>query len=211
MPDTKLLIATHNQGKVREYRSLLADLQLEVTYLDAEGITLDVKETGETFEENAVMKAQVYAEASGLLTWADDSGLEVDALAGAPGVRSARYGAPAARSDKDRWQLLLKRMAPVPDDARAARFQCVVALATPQGAVRTTSGVCEGRIGRAPRGDHGFGYDPVFLVADTDFQLTMAELQPDHKNRISHRGHAAQAAKQVLVELIDSEKASSGW
>jgi XTP/dITP diphosphohydrolase len=198
----KLLVATHNQGKVREYRALLADLPLEVTYLDAEGITFEAEETGQTFADNAAMKAQAYAALTGLLTWADDSGLEVDALGGEPGVLSARYGAPATRSDAERYQLLLSRLAGVPDLQRAARFRCVVALAWPDGRVATADGACEGRIAHAPRGAHGFGYDPIFLVADCDHQQTMAELDPDLKNQVSHRGRAAQAARQALAQWL---------
>jgi XTP/dITP diphosphohydrolase len=194
----KLLVATHNQGKVREYRALLADLPIEVTYLDAEGVTFEAEETGQTFAENAVMKAQAYAAWTGLLTWADDSGLEVDALGGEPGVLSARYGAPAARSDVERCQLLLSKLAGVPDSQRTARFRCVVALAWPDGRVVTTDGACQGRIAHAPIGEQGFGYDPVFLVADFDYRQTMAELDPDLKNRVSHRGRAARAAKGTL-------------
>lgn len=202
MTRQKLLIATHNQGKVREYRALLADLPLEVTYLDAEGVEDEVEETGETFEENAILKAKAYAELSGLLTWADDSGLVVDALDGEPGVRSARFGAPAARSDEDRYRLLLGRLEGVPETQRAARFRCVVALSWPDGRIRTTEGACEGRIGLAPAGQHGFGYDPVFLVAEANYQQTMAELEPAIKNRISHRGRAAQQAKEVLGDML---------
>ncbi len=198
----KLLVATHNQGKVREYRALLADLSIEVTYLDAEAITFEAEETGQTFAENAIMKAQAYAALTGLLTWADDSGLEVDALGGKPGVLSARYGAPAARSDAERYQVLLSQLAGVPDIQRAARFRCVVALAWPDGRVVTADGACEGRIARAPRGDHGFGYDPIFLVADFDHQQTMAELDPDLKNQVSHRGRAAQAARLALAQWL---------
>ena len=202
MMSHKLLIATHNQGKVREYRALLSDLSLEVTYLDAEGVTFEAEETGATFAENAVQKARAYAAATGLLTWADDSGLEVDAMDGAPGVLSARYGAPEARTDQDRYRLLLAQMAGVPEAARTARFHCVVALASPDGDVLTVDGVCEGRIAFGPRGSHGFGYDPIFLVADTGFAQTMAELDPKHKNTISHRGRAAQAAKRLLRETL---------
>lgn len=202
----KLLIATHNQGKVREYRALLAGLPFEVTYLDAEGITFEVEETGDTFEANAMLKAQAYAALSGLLTWADDSGLEVDALDGAPGVYSARYGAPAAHTDADRYALLLDQLTDTPEAARSARFRCVVALAWPDGRVVTTNGACEGRIGRVPRGDFGFGYDPVFLVADFDYLLAMAELKPDVKNEISHRARAAQAAKEVLGGRMQANK-----
>jgi len=202
VPPTKLLIATHNPGKVREYRALLANLPLEITYLDAEGIAFEVDETGATFADNAVLKARSYAAASGLLTWADDSGLEVDALNGEPGVYSARYGAPAARSDEERVRYLLDKLAGVPEAERTARFRCVVALATPAGEVRRVDGACEGRIGFEPRGENGFGYDPVFLVADYGYAVTLAELEPAIKNEISHRGHASQSAKQVLDKLI---------
>lgn len=198
----KLLVATHNQGKVREYRALLADLPIEVTYLDAEGVTFEAQETGQTFAENAVMKAQAYAAHTGLLTWADDSGLEVDALGGEPGVLSARYGAPSAHSDLERYQFLLSKLAGVPDAERTARFRCVVALVWPVGRVLTTDGACEGRIAHAPRGQHGFGYDPVFLVADSGYEQTMAELDPELKNQISHRGRAARAARQQLAALM---------
>jgi len=202
MMSQKLLIATHNQGKVREYRALLSDLPLEVTYLDAEGITFEAEETGATFADNAVQKARTYAAATGLLTWADDSGLDVDALDGAPGVLSARYGAPEARTDQDRYRLLLAQLAGVPEDSRTARFHCVVALVSPDGQVHTVDGVCEGRIGLEPHGSHGFGYDPIFLVAEAGYAQTMAELDPAHKNTVSHRGRAAQAAKRLLRETV---------
>jgi XTP/dITP diphosphohydrolase len=202
MSQPKLLIATHNSGKVREYRDLLADLPLDVTYLDAEGIELAVEETGSTFKENALLKARTYALAAGILTWADDSGLEVDALGGEPGVRSARYGAPAAVSDEDRYRLLLKQLRQIPESGRTARFRCVVAIATPQGQVLYTNGTCEGRIAPSPRGSHGFGYDPIFLVAETDYQQTMAELSPSTKNQISHRARAARQAKKMLAGLM---------
>lgn len=207
MQPTRLLIATHNPGKVREYRALLADLPLEVTYLDGEGIAFEVDETGATFEENAVLKARAYAAATGLLTWADDSGLEVDALNGEPGVYSARYGAPETHSDEQRYRYLLARLAGVPEADRTARFRCVVALATPSGEVRTADGTCAGRIGEGPRGEHGFGYDPVFLVADFDFAYTMAELEPAIKNEISHRGRAARQARTLLQEALQVEEA----
>lgn len=206
----KLLIATHNQGKVREYRALLADLPLEVTYLDAEGIAFEAAETGATFAENALQKARAYAEATGLLTWADDSGLEVDALGGAPGVLSARYGAPEARTDQDRYRLLLANLAGTPAAERTARFHCVVALVSPSGDVRTADGRCEGRIGFEPRGSHGFGYDPVFLVADTGYTQTMAELEPALKNTISHRARASQIAKGLLQVALQAGGQAQG-
>lgn len=200
MPPTRLLIATHNPGKAREYRDLLADLPLEVTWLDAEGITFEVEETGATFQENAALKARAYAAASGLLTWADDSGLEVDALQGAPGVYSARYGAPDARSDEARVRFLLAKLEGVPDEARTARFRCVVALASPERLLHSVEGTCEGRVGFSPRGGNGFGYDPVFLAADYGYRVTLAELEPAAKHVISHRGRAAQRAKEFLAQ-----------
>ncbi len=187
----KLLVATNNPGKVREFEELLAGLPFEVTFPAREGIALEVEESGATFEDNARLKALAYARASGLPTLADDSGLEVDALGGAPGVWSARYAGPGA-GDADRYQKLLNALAGVPDGRRTARFRCVVALAWPDGAIRTAEGRCEGQIGWAPRGEHGFGYDPVFIVDGSGGQ-TMAELPPEIKNRISHRARAVQA------------------
>ena len=195
----KLLVATHNPGKVREYREILADLPLEVTYLDAEGITFEVEETGATFAENAILKATAYARASSLWTWADDSGLEVDALGGVPGVYSSRYAGPDA-TDADRYRKLLDALSGVPWGGRTARFRCTVALATPCGDVRTTDGACEGVIAFGPAGSNGFGYDPVFYFPEQ--AATMAQLPPEVKNRVSHRGRAAQAAVGVLAEML---------
>lgn len=195
-----LLVATNNPGKIREYEALLADLPVEITFPGQEGLDMEVAETGDTFEENARLKAVAFAQASGLLTLADDSGLEVDALGGAPGVHSARYAGPGA-SDEDRYRKLLAALADVPPDRRSARFRCVVAVAQPDGAVYTADGVCEGQIGFEPRGEHGFGYDPVFLVQGYD-GLTMAELDPEVKNRISHRARAARAAQPILARLL---------
>jgi XTP/dITP diphosphohydrolase len=202
---TKLLVATHNPGKVKEYEELLAGLPvpLEITFPGQEGLNLEVDETGRTFEENAEIKARAFAQASGLLTLADDSGLEVDALDGAPGVRSARYAGPGA-SDVDRYRKLLDVLAGVPEAKRTARFRCVIALAVADGTVRTAEGACEGEIGFAPRGEHGFGYDPVFVVTGYGGQ-TMAELPPDVKNEISHRARAAAAIQPALVELLSDD------
>ncbi len=196
----KLLIATRNPGKLAEYRELLAELPLELTSLDQEGIEEEVEETGESFEENAVLKARTYARASGLPTLADDSGLEVMALHGEPGVRSSRYAGPGA-SDADRYRLLLERLAGVPWERRQARFRCVIAIATPEGALRTVQGRVTGYIAFAPRGAHGFGYDPVFYLPR--FGKTMAELPPEVKNRISHRADAARKAIPVLRHMLD--------
>ncbi len=198
----KLLVASNNPGKLKEYADLLDRLPVTLTSPVQEGLSLVVEETGETFAQNATLKARAYAEASGLLTLADDSGLEVDALDGAPGVRSARYAGEGA-SDEDRYRLLLRNLAGVPQGKRTARFRCVVAVATPQGKVHTAEGRCEGVIGFEPRGTHGFGYDPVFYLPDRG--QTMAELPPTVKNRISHRGRAVQAALPVLRWLLTKE------
>ena len=199
----KLLVATNNPGKVKEYADLLNGLPVTLTSPAQEGLSLEVDESGVTFAENAILKARAYAAASGLLTLADDSGLEVDALDGAPGVRSARYAGERA-SDEDRYRLLLRNLAGVPEKERTARFRCVVAVATPEGDVHTAEGRCEGLIGFEPRGRHGFGYDPVFYMPDRG--QTMAELPPAVKNQISHRARAVQAALPVLRRLL-AEKA----
>lgn len=195
----RLLMATRNPGKAREYAELLADLPLSVTTLDAEGVTANVEESGQTFQENARLKATTYARLTGLWTWADDSGLEVDALDGRPGVWSARYGGPAA-TDRDRYLTLLDELRRNPERPRTARFRCVVALALAPGQVLTAEGVLAGVIAEEPRGAHGFGYDPVFFVPAQNG--TLAELPPSIKNRISHRAVAAAAAKQLLVDLL---------
>jgi len=197
---TKLLVATNNPGKVREYEELLADLPVEITFPAREGLHMEVEESGETFEANARIKALAYAQASGLLTLADDSGLEVDALGGAPGVHSARYAGPGA-DDVTRYRKLLEALSGIPAGRRSARFRCVVALAQPDGTVHTAQGTCEGQIGFEPRGEHGFGYDPIFLVEGSGGR-TMAELLPDVKNRISHRAHAVAAARPTLGQIL---------
>jgi XTP/dITP diphosphohydrolase len=198
----KLLVATHNAGKVREYRELLATLPVEVTYLDAEGITQEVEEIGATFAANACLKATTYAALTGLWTWADDSGLEVDALDGAPGVQSARYAGPDA-SDADRYRKLLGALAGVSWANRTARFRCTVALATLEGCVQTADGVCEGVIAFGPKGTNGFGYDPVFYMPQ--HQVTMAQLEPELKNQVSHRAIASQAAVRLLNDMLNSD------
>jgi XTP/dITP diphosphohydrolase len=199
----QLLIATHNPGKVREYRDLLSDLPLAVTFLTELGISNDVEETEDTFEGNAILKARSYAAMAGLWTWADDSGLEVDALGGQPGVYSARYGG-AGLNDRDRYERLLAELSAYPPQTWTARFRCVVAIATPGGRVNTRSGTVEGIITDRPRGEHGFGYDPIFYVPG--FNQTMAELHPGVKNNISHRAEAAAAAKELLAKMLLEER-----
>lgn len=198
----RLLIATRNLGKLREYEELLGGLPIDLTYLDSEGIAEDVEETGSSFAENAVQKARQYALVSGLTALADDSGLEVDALGGEPGVHSARYAGPEA-TDEDRYRLLLDKMRDIPRDERGARFRCVIALAEPGGQTFTAEGICEGGIAFAPQGHFGFGYDPVFYLPGYD--KTMGQLPPEEKSRISHRAKAAQGIRPILEALIGGD------
>jgi len=268
LPQPKLLIATHNRGKLREYRQLLREAPFELISLEDLGINAEVEETGSTFHENARLKGSSYAALSGLLTLADDSGLEVDALGGEPGVRSARYGEESpvtplyergdggissgegrsgGNSDAGRVRLLLRKLEGVPWERRTARFRCVIAIATPAGggslnaAPRSETespsppaslkeippnppfikggvggfgpkleeqqwgdltlvvGSVAGMIQYSPLGDEGFGYDPVFYLPS--FQLTMAQLPLEAKNRISHRADAARKAAALLLRI----------
>ncbi len=194
----KLLLATNNQAKVREYRSLLRNLPYELVNLAEQGITTIVNEVGESLEENARLKATVLATQSQLPALADDSGLEVDALGGEPGRLSARYAGENA-SDKDRVNYLLSKLEGVPWEKRSARFRCVIAVATPDGQVEFCSGECQGFIISEPRGEQGFGYDPIFYLPELD--KTMAELPLEIKNQVSHRGQAARKVYQVLKRL----------
>jgi len=195
----KLLLGTNNQAKVREYRSLLTDLDYELVTMAEQGISVAVEEVGESLEENARLKAETIAEKSRLLTLADDSGLEVDALGGEPGRLSARYAGENA-TDKELITYLLQRLDGVPREKRTARFRCVIALATPGGKVELCSGDCPGLITFEPSGEHGFGYDPIFYLPELD--KTMAELTLEQKNKISHRGQAARKAAQVLRNMV---------
>lgn len=162
------------------------------------GIDFEVPETGETFEDNARLKAEGYCAASGLPTLADDSGIVVDALDGAPGVRSAHYGG-SGLSDEGRVELLLRELRGVPDEKRTARFVCVIAIAAPGAPTQLVRGEVEGRIAHTPRGSNGFGYDPVFLLPARG--LTTAELPSAEKHAVSHRGVAARAARALLLKL----------
>jgi len=194
----KLLLATNNKGKVREYRELLVGVPFELVTMAQEGISTVVDEDGDTFEENARLKALTLARESSLATLADDSGLEVDALNGEPGCFSARYAGEGA-SDSDRVNFLLKKLDGVPEAARTARFRCVIAVATPDGRVETCSGECRGMITLKPGGAAGFGYDPVFYIPELG--KTMAELSMEAKNRVSHRGRAVNGVPAVLARL----------
>ena len=191
-----LLLATTNQHKLEEYRAIFSDLPFKLVSLSDIHPDLDVEETGSTFAENAALKARMYAEASGLLTLADDSGLEIDALEGAPGVYSARF-AGRETSYAERFRIILERLKGLPMEQRTARFRCAIALAEPSGLIRIVEGTIEGVIADSPRGDYGFGYDPIFLVPELG--KTTAELPPEQKNFISHRGRAAQLARVLLL------------
>jgi len=194
----RLLLATTNKGKAAEYRDLLKGLDFKIVTLDQAGINKEADESYNTFEENARHKAAFYAELGGLLTLADDSGLEVDALGGEPGVRSSRYAGDDA-TDADRVDFLLKKLIDIPQKERTARFRCIIAIARPGGDVETVEGTCEGYIAMKPRGSNGFGYDPVFFLPE--YGRTIAELAPEFKNRISHRGRAAALARSILAKI----------
>ncbi|RMH12463.1 MAG: RdgB/HAM1 family non-canonical purine NTP pyrophosphatase [Planctomycetota bacterium] len=209
-----IVIATQNPGKVAELRALLAGLEIEVLGLaDLSSRFDEPAEHGRTFEQNAAIKALAYAAMTGLACLADDSGLEVDALAGRPGVDSAYYAYPGeaeARQhprnvrDPKNIERVLGELEGVPLEKRSARFVCCMALAQHDAVLATSRGCFEGRIGippRVPAGTHGFGYDPIFLVAP-DFQYTSAELAPEEKNAISHRAHAARAIVDKVRALI---------
>lgn len=199
---SRLLIATRNRGKMREFRQLLLGVPIRLVSLDEVGVSLEVEETGGTFEENARIKAIAYAQAAGgrLLALADDSGLEVDALGGAPGIHSARYGGDASFSDQDRVALLLRNLEGVPWERRTARFRSVIAVWAPGGSITTVVGSVAGMIQYEPAGTGGFGYDPVFFLPS--YGATMAQLDLLEKNRISHRADAARKAVTVLQRLL---------
>ncbi|HOS81003.1 MAG TPA: RdgB/HAM1 family non-canonical purine NTP pyrophosphatase [Anaerolineae bacterium] len=196
MKPLRLVLATHNHGKRREWQALLEELPVTLVLPDELGLSEPVEETGRTYLENALLKARTLAAASGLPALADDSGLEVEALDGAPGLHSARY---ILGGDEVRYRALLRALEGVPPERRGARFRCVAALVLPDGREFHTEGVCEGVIQTAPSGEGGFGYDPVFFLPEQG--CTMAELSFEAKNRISHRARAAQAMRRVLEQL----------
>jgi len=191
----RLLLATKNRAKVREYSQLLQGIPYEIVTLADMGVDLEVSETGHTIEDNAAIKAMAYAKQGNLLTLADDSGLEVDALGGEPGALSARYAGEDA-SDKERIEYLLRRLEGIPWEARIARFRCVIAIATPEGELELCRGECEGILAFEPKGENGFGYDPIFYLPELG--KTVAELSIEEKNEISHRGRAARKARHIL-------------
>jgi XTP/dITP diphosphohydrolase len=203
----ELFVATRNRGKVRELEALLADTTLRLcSYRDFPDLE-EVEEDGRTFEENAVKKAVTLAKATGLLTVADDSGLEVDALDGRPGVLSARYAGPEA-TDKENNEKLLAELAGVPDEKRTARFRCAIAVANPKGLIAVVEGVCDGRIAAEERGNEGFGYDPLFVKDDS--VKTFAELSLELKNRVSHRALALEKALLVIEDYLMTRHKETG-
>ena len=201
----ELLIATHNAGKVRELEILLAGLPLRLRSLAEFPEIVEVEETGATFAENGALKARGYAAQTRLWTLADDSGLEVDALGGAPGVLSARYGG-AGASDAERTARLLAELSRTDDRQRRARFVCVIAIADPAARIAHTSmGTCEGSIALAPRGENGFGYDPVFIP--DGYEESFGELSAEIKRRISHRARALEGARTFLFNHLPQRPA----
>ena len=196
-----LLIATNNEGKVKELQDLLNDRGLELITPAQINLELDVVEDGHTYAENAIKKAVAFANASGLISLADDSGLEVDALDGAPGLYSARYGSSNGEklSDKDRRRYLLSNLQDKPRPW-TARFRATIAIALPNGETHLATGFCEGEIIPEERGTGGFGYDPIFLLSDLG--KTMAELSMEEKNRLSHRARAVIKAKGILNQIF---------
>ena len=211
-----LVIATGNKGKLREYQKLLSELPFNIVSLDDVGISLEVEETGNTFSDNAWLKALTYSKLTGMLTLSDDSGLEVDALQGQPGVHSARYGGESLTSDEERVSLLLKNIESVKWAERTARFKCVIAIAETQKAqferaeyanqgssearpIASVVGSISGMIQYEPQGEGGFGYDPVFYLPS--IKQTMAEMTLEYKNLISHRSDATRKVIQVLRSL----------
>ena len=195
----KIIFATNNQDKMKEIHAIMADFPIEILSLKEAGIHADVEENGKTFEENAVIKAEAICRMTGHVTIADDSGLEIDALGGEPGIYSARYmGEDTSYRIKN--GSLIKRLEGVPDEKRSARFVCAVAAAFPDAPTQTVRGTIEGRIGYEEAGENGFGYDPIFYLPE--YGCTTAQMAPEDKNKISHRGRALEKIKPVLAEYF---------
>ena len=194
----KILVATRNKSKMAELVELLRPLRVTLVSLDDLSIGEEIEETGETFKENAILKAEGYGQLGGLITIADDSGIEVDALGGAPGIYSARYGGEGL-TDLDRNNLLLKDVEKVPEQELTARFRCVVALWIPEDKTVTFEGKIEGVLIRVSSGNNGFGYDPIFFYEPMN--KTLADIGPEEKEKISHRGFAVRMAREYLSKL----------
>ena len=200
----KVVLASKNRHKLVEIAAILEKLDIELVLQSELGIDIDVEETGTTFEENSLLKARAVMEATGLPALADDSGIAVDALKGEPGVYSARYGFDDSLDDHGRMMLLLKNTQQVPDDKRQAQFVCVITLVTPEGEVIQARGEVHGTLTREPRGENGFGYDPIFFYPPMG--MTTAELPPEVKNRVSHRANALKLMYEKLKEAGYADK-----
>lgn len=195
----RIIFATGNEGKMKEVRSILSNMNVEVLSMKEAGIKIDVKEDGTTFEENAMIKARAIASVCDDIVLADDSGLEIDFLNKEPGVYSARYlGEDTSYTIKN--QNLLDRLQGVPEDKRTARFVCAIAAVFPDGSCETVTAAMEGQIGDEARGENGFGYDPIFYLPE--YGCSTAELSMEQKNEASHRGKALRAMKQILLEKL---------
>jgi XTP/dITP diphosphohydrolase len=197
----RIVLASTNLHKIDEFRALLADVPCELVGPADLGLAVEVEETGTTFHENAVLKAIAYAEAAKLPALADDSGLEIDALGGEPGIYSARWAGTETPYD-ERFRIIFERLASVADEHRTARYRCVIAVAqpAPHGLYTVVDGTLEGRIAHEARGSGGFGYDPIFFVPQKG--RTVGEMTPEEKHRISHRGRAAAAVREPLKQLL---------
>lgn len=203
----ELVIATRNKHKIKEIKKLLEGMPIEViSLLDGNWDIPEVVEDGSSFKENATKKAQAVCKATGKYTLADDSGLEVDALGGQPGIYSARFSGENA-SDRDNNVKLLTMIKDIPADRRGAQFRCAAAIASPDGKIDVVEGICRGEIGLTEEGGQGFGYDPIFIPVG--YNMTFAELSMDVKNKISHRGRALEKAKLFLERLISAEELKS--
>lgn len=198
----RMIFATGNEGKMREIRMILQDLEVPVVSMKEAGIKADIEENGKTFEENAVIKAKAIMEMTGETVLADDSGLEIDYLDGAPGIYSARYMGEHTSYDIKN-NAILEKLEGVPDEKRTARFVCVIACAMPDGTILTSRGTMEGIIGHEIRGENGFGYDPVFYLPECG--CTSAELSTDQKNDLSHRGKALRVMRELLRDRLNEE------
>lgn len=203
----EIVVATKNKGKIQEIREVLKGIDAEILSLDEIGLEIEIEEDGRTYSENAVKKAAEVAKRSGRISLADDSGLEIDALNGKPGINSSRFAGINA-DDRERNLKVLEMMKDVPNGKRGARFRCVIAIANPptppftKGGVEglyTCEGVCEGEIAESIRGDKGFGYDPIFIVPE--YGKTFGELGPEVKDKISHRAKALKKAKKLIQTL----------
>lgn len=200
----RLLLSTNNHDKVREFQEILAGLPLEIVTPASLGLEMEVPETGSTFAENAAIKARAFHDATGLLSLSDDSGLEVDALNGAPGVYSACYSGLPNGAEKNRY--VLRQLEGVPWEGRGCRYVCEIAMVDEAGRLYRCRGVMKGKIALEPKGEGGFGFDPIFHVPR--YRRTVAQMPPELKNRISHRGRAGQRARAALERLVATDP---GW